>query len=322
MVKNISKKFIAILAILILIAGVFSPISKVYADFMIASADLHDNGEVGRNLLHKADDGTFKAVITHYVTYTYNGNEYPAYCLNKDLPGVGETSDYTVNVSSAVTNQKVYRVIINGFPYKSASELGVETDGDAFQATKQAVYCVLDGTDPRTNFKGANARGDKIVNAIINLTDIGNNGSQTYSEARVDITKEGDLTKEKLNNKNYYVQTFKVTSPQEMGGTYDAVIAGLPVGTKVMNENNEEQKNFSGETIIKVAIPEDEITGTINGKLVLQNVKCKTYPILYGNTTVAGTQDYALAGDPYELYNSNADLTLKINAPTLIKTER
>ena len=204
MVKNISKKFIAILAILILIAGVFSPISKVYADFMIASADLHDNGEVGRNLLHKADDGTFKAVITHYVTYTYNGNEYPAYCLNKDLPGVGETSDYTVNVSSAVTNQKVYRVIINGFPYKSASELGVETDGDAFQATKQAVYCVLDGTDPRTNFKGANARGDKIVNAIINLTDIGNNGSQTYSEARVDITKEGDLTKEKLNNKNYY----------------------------------------------------------------------------------------------------------------------
>lgn len=254
MVKNISKKFIAILAIIILIAGVFSPISKVYADFMISSADLHDNGEVGRNLLHKVDDGTFKAVITHYVTYTHDGREYPAYCLNKDLPGVGETSNYSVNVNSAVSNQKVYRVIVNGFPYKSASELGVETDGDAFQATKQAVYCVLYGTDPRTNFKGANARGDKIVNAIINLTDIGNNGSQTYSEARVDITKDGDLTKEKLNDKNYYVQTFNITSPQEMSGSYEIRTNGLPEGSKVLNTNNTEQTNFEGNNqVVKVA---------------------------------------------------------------------
>lgn len=323
MVKNISKKFIAILAILILIAGVFSPISKVYADFMIASADLHDNGEVGRNLLHKADDGTFKAVITHYVTYTHNGIEYPAYCLNKELPGAeGVSGGYTVNVSSAVDNQKVYRVIINGFPYKSASELGVETDGDAFQATKQAVYCVLYGTDPRTNFKGVNARGDKIVNAIINLTDIGNNGSQTYSEARVDITKEGDLTKEKLNNENYYVQTYEVSSPQEMGGTYTMVTTGLPAGTKILDVNNNEQTTFSGVSTVKVAIPENEISGTISGQVRVNDVQCKTYPILYGNTTVAGTQNYALAGDPYEIANSRTDLTLKINAPTLIKTER
>lgn len=323
MVKNISKKFIAILAIIILIAGVFSPISKVYADFMISSADLHDNGEVGRNLLHKVDDGTFKAVITHYVTYTHDGREYPAYCLNKDLPGVGETSNYSVNVNSAVSNQKVYRVIVNGFPYKSASELGVETDGDAFQATKQAVYCVLYGTDPRTNFKGANARGDKIVNAIINLTDIGNNGSQTYSEARVDITKDGDLTKEKLNDKNYYVQTFNITSPQEMSGSYEIRTNGLPEGSKVLNTNNTEQTNFEGNNqVVKVAIPENEISGTINGALRVANVRCKTYPILYGNTTIAGTQDYALAGDPYELASSNVDLILQINAPTLIKTER
>lgn len=321
MVKNISKKFIAILAILILIAGVFSPISKVYADFMISSADLHDNGEVGRNLLHN-DNGTFKAVITHYVTYTHDGKEYPAYCLNKELPGVGEASNYSVNVNSAVSNQKVYRVIVNGFPYKSASELGVETDGDAFQATKQAVYCVLYGTDPRTNFKGANARGDKIVNAIINLTDIGNNGSQIYSKAKVNITKDGNLTKEKLNNKNYYVQTYKVSSPQEMGGSYEIRTNGLPAGSKVMNKNNEEQTNFDGETTVKVAIPENEITGTINGALRVANVRCKTYPILYGNTTIAGTQDYALAGDPYELASSNANLILKINAPTLVKTER
>lgn len=323
MVKNVTKRFIAVLVILILIAGVFSPISKVYADFMIASADLHDNGEVGRNLLHKEDNGTFKAVITHYVTYTHDGREYPAYCLNKDLPGVGETSNYSVNVNSAVSNQKVYRVIVNGFPYKSASELGVKTDGDAFQATKQAVYCVLYGTDPRTNFKGANARGDKIVNAIINLTDIANNGSQTYSEARVDISKEGALTKEKLNDENYYSQTFKVTSPQEMGGSYEIRTNGLPEGSKVLNTNNTEQTNFEGNNqVVKVAIPENEISGTINGALRVANVRCKTYPILYGNTTIAGTQDYALAVDPYELASSNADLTLQINAPTLIKTER
>lgn len=177
--------------------------------------------------------------------------------------------------------------------------------------------------DPRTNFKGANARGDKIVNAIINLTDIGNNGSQTYSEARVDITKDGDLTKEKLNDKNYYVQTFNITSPQEMSGSYEIRTNGLPEGSKVLNTNNTEQTNFEGNNqVVKVAIPENEISGTINGALRVANVRCKTYPILYGNTTIAGTQDYALAGDPYELASSNVDLILQINAPTLIKTER
>ena len=322
MVKNISKKFIAILVVLILVAGVFSPISKVYADFMISSADLHDNGEVGRNLLHLTASGQFKAVITHYVTYSYNGQEYPAYCLNKELPGVGDKPGYTVNVSSAVNDQRVYRVIINGFPYKSASELGVNNDGDAFQATKQAVYCVLYGTDPNTNFKGANASGNKIVNAIKNLVNIGYNGSQTYSEARVDINKDGDLTKEKLNGENYYVQTYKVSSPQEMGGTYDAVIGGLPEGSKILNENNTEQSNFSGQATIKVAVPENKIKGNIDGRLQLQNVRCKTYPILYGQTTISGTQDYALAGDPYELYNTGINLSLAITPPTLIKTER
>ena len=324
MVKNISKKFIAILVVLILVAGVFSPISKVYADFMISSAQLHDNGEVGRNLLHLANDGTFKAVVTHYVTYTGNdGREYPAYCLNKELPGVGDKPGYTVNVSSAVNDQRVYRVIVNGFPYKSASELGVNNDGDAFQATKQAVYCVLYGTDPNTNFKGANARGNKIVNAIKNLVNIGYNGSQTYSEARVDINKDGDLTKDKLNGENYYVQTYKVSSPQEITDSYNVAISSLPEGTKILNSDNQEQSSFSGNNqTVKIAVPEKEIKGEISGNIGFSNVKVKTYPILYGQTTISGTQDYALAGDPYELTRSAATLSLSIAPSTLIKTER
>ena len=79
--------------------------------------------------------------------YKKDGVEYPVYCLNKGKKGVEAGFEYTVDVNQLISNQKVWRAIINGYPYKSISELGCNTEEEAYLATKQAVYCMLTNRD-------------------------------------------------------------------------------------------------------------------------------------------------------------------------------
>lgn len=71
-----------------------------------------------------------------------NGVFYPAYCMNRDLNGA-ETSPYTVNISEILSNDAIWRVVKNGYPYKSAAEMGLYSDYDAYVVTKMAIYCIL-----------------------------------------------------------------------------------------------------------------------------------------------------------------------------------
>ena len=57
--------------------------------------------------------------------------------------GVDELGDYSVSIKKTLDDVRVWRTIINGYPYKSPSQLGVSSDLDAYVATKQAIYSVL-----------------------------------------------------------------------------------------------------------------------------------------------------------------------------------
>ena len=48
-----------------------------------------------------------------------------------------------MEVNNLLKNDKVWRVIKNGYPFKSAEELGLSDEYDAFAVTKFAVYCIL-----------------------------------------------------------------------------------------------------------------------------------------------------------------------------------
>ena len=179
---RITKKLVAIL---MLISMFFSSIYNiVYAATEINQAYLQDRGSVDYHLQYWNDEkDAWYYVTTTYVTYNENGKEYPAYCMNREYPGVGEYDAYTVDIDSVVDDVRIWRTVINGYPYKSAAELGVANDLEAFQATKQAVYCILYGFDPYTRFRsaeqGADANGAAIRNAIINMVNIGRYGTQT-----------------------------------------------------------------------------------------------------------------------------------------------
>ena len=315
MLKVKSKK---ILAMLMLVLTIFSAISPSVFATEISSANIQNRGSVEHHLQYwNEDQGAWYYVTTTYTTYTENGREYPAYCVNREYPGVGELDDYTVDVNASVTdvlgNVQIWRTIINGFPYKSAGELGLANDLEAFQATKQAVYCILYGFDPASRFRsaeqGADDRGDAIRTAIINMVNTGRYGSQMPSDPDITLSNSGNL----YEDGNYYTQKINVSSTVDMANYTITATANLPEGTIITNSNGTQTNSFNGNESMYVKIPKSQMGKDISNAIINVQGKCKTYPVFYGQTRTAGTQNYALTYDPFGDGVGRATLNIKTN---------
>ena len=233
--------------------------------------------------------------------------------MNREYPGVGEYDAYTVDIDSVVDDVRVWRTIINGYPYKSAAELGVANDLEAFQATKQAVYCILYGFDPYTRFRsaeqGADARGDAIRTAIINMVNQGRYGTQTPYTAGISTSKVGNLTKDG----NYYVQEFKINCGVDTAEYTILSTDGMPSGAIITNTSGNQQTTFSGNEHFKVKIPTSQMGNDINITFRVACGKCKTYPVFYGRTRISETQNYAVTFDPLGDVVGVGNLNVKTN---------
>lgn len=192
MLKSITKKSIALIMVLLTILSAFS--NFTYAT-EISSAYVQNGGDCGYHLqFYNSAKNVWSYIITTFAYYENGGVQYPAYCLNRDLPGVGGQAAgdaYSVNVNQVINDVRIWRVAINSYPYQSPESLGLENKYDAFVATKQSIYCIIYGTDPTTYYRGGDSRGEAIKNAIVRLVDIGRNGSQTPANTEVSANKVG-----------------------------------------------------------------------------------------------------------------------------------
>ena len=308
---RITKKLVAILMLLSIFLSSISNI--VCAATEISQAYLQNSGDVEWHLqFWNEDKNVWSYVTTTYVTYNENGKVYPAYCMNREYPGVGEYDGYTVDIDSVVDDERVWRTIINGYPYKSPAELGVANDLEAFQATKQAVYCILYDFDPYTRFRsaeqGADARGAAIRNAIINMVNQGRYGSQTRYSAGISTSRVGTL----VEDGNYYSQEFKINCGVRTAQYIITSVNGLPSGGIITNTSGNQQTTFSGNENFKVKIPKSQMGNDINVAFAVQ-AKAETYPVFYGRTRISETQNYAVCFDPLGDVVGVGNLNVKTN---------
>ena len=307
---KLTKKCVALLLILLAILPTFS--NYALAATEISSALVKNGGDCGYHLqFFDTKQNAWSYIITHYVYYEHDGKQYPAYCLDKDSPGVGTPeagNQYTVNVNDVINDVRIWRIAINSYPYQTPESLGVENYLDAFVATKQAIYCIIYNREPSTYFKGGDARGEAIKNAIVRLVDIGRNGSQTPVNTDITTNKIGTFKEDG----EYYSQEYSVNSPVETSQYIIKNTNGLPNGSKITNMSNNEQNTFSGNEHFKVRVPKSQITTDLDITILLQ-AKCKNYPVFYGKSTVPGTQDYLLTFDPFGDITGVAKLNVKAN---------
>lgn len=259
--------------------------------------------------------GATYPVLTHYVVYNENGKQYPAYCLNVKLPGVNDTDSYGVEVqdmSQVANNQAVWRVLLNGFPYKTAQEMGLQNDYQAFAVTKQAVYSVLDNRNIN-NYFGANAIGTTMANKVRELALIGRNGTQTYQDPVISMNAISNVGVDSKDS-NYVSQTYSVDSQVNMKDI-KVIINGqsAPAGTKITDENNNEKTTFNKGERFKVLVPRKNITSEISVQFSA-NGQCEAYPILFGKAPNSNLQNYVLTTDPYVLSTARGTMSYKPTA--------
>ena len=306
-IKDLKKKTIYILMIAIMFIQSLSNV--VMAATEISKANLKNDHSIKTNIQYKNSDGTWHDIICNYICYTEDGKTYPAYCIKHGVHGVDEEGSYTVSISKLLDDDRVWRVIVNSYPYVSLDTMGVETKDDAYVATKQAINSVLLNRNVKTYYNGKNEKGNKIVNAIDKLTEIGRKGKQTRKDANLKINKSKNLTK---YNDNYYYQEFEIKSDVEIGSYSIESISGYPSDSYVTDTAGNKKTTFNSSQKFRMMIPKNNITSDFSGSISV-NAKCKTYPIFFGKAPKSSVQDYAITYDFYGDFSTSNTFSENVN---------
>ena len=300
------KKILSILIILITIIMGLSIYSKDVkaATYLIEEADLYSKEE----LVCFRYQGT--KIGVEFVVYEKDGIEYPAYCLNKNLPGVTTEEGYKVQVDKLVNNNKIWRAVVNGYPFKTPAQLGCNSNAEAFAATKMAVYDAMYNYD-WDDFEGMNAQGNRIITAAEKISKLARSSSETKPIAIVDINETSEGWKIDNIDSKYISREFEVACNLQYD-KYSLKVNNSGIGNiKIVDGNNEEKNELKNGENFKVLIPISELdkSGEIEIEVVAD---VKTRPILYGESGDSSKQSYALAAGDYEF--ENAKIRIKYTA--------
>ena len=291
-IKNKISKVFLIFCVLILNLLVFINSSQA---INIDTAHIYEVGDCGQLLKYKGS-----IVIVKYVQYDYDGGQYPAYCLDKTKKGA-EGNGYTVSVDKAITDVGLWRVLINGYPYKTIEELGVASKEEAFTATKQAVYCYIHGNN-LADYQGIGLAGERTLNAMYRILNNAQNSNETKISNTIQINKNVDDWKQDEIDKNYLSKTFSVSADSNIT-SYTITLSrenGRDLGgIKLTNLQNQEINTFGASEKFKILIPIKNLTEKGDFNISVQT-KVETKPILYGTAPNSSLQDYALTAATYE----------------------
>lgn len=285
------KKLISIISIIVILIGLIPISSKAVVP--IDTAHIYANKKTEGLLMWKG-----LKIHTHLAVYKKDGKEYPAYCMNRELPGVEIGRSQTVDVKKLVNNVMVWRAIINGYPYKSISELGCNTEEEAYLATKQAVYCMLTNRDVN-EYSAIGEAGERTLNALKTIVNNARNSNQTKVSSELTVNEQEKLWRIDNLDSSYISKTFLVTANTSMS-KYTVNVKNLNIeGYKLVDQNNKEKTEFTNPEKFKILIPIQEVKQ--DGSFSIEvSAQVATKPVFYGESRDSGLQSYALTGYTYE----------------------
>ena len=309
---NMIKKILIILLLSIIFISYVSNIVK--AVYEIKEASIVKIEEAPYHLkYYNESKKMYSYSVCSIVGYYKENKFYPAYCLNRDLHGVGYVNSYTVDIDNVIENNQVWRAVKNGYPYKTASEMGLESDYDAFAVTKFAVYCLLGQADINLYTADENdAEGQAMLRALRNLVDIGRNQTDTFYD-ELKISKVTDL----IEDGNYYSITYKVNAGNTISKYKIKSVSGLTNGELLTDVNGNIKTEFNSNEKFKIKIPKSNLSSDKNIDIEIES-NLKNYPMFYGKTRISGTQDYLLTANSYQNLTANINTKLNLNTGKII----
>ena len=290
---NIKPKIIlSILTSLVILVTNLNSVKAVNIT-AISPIELHSRGTCQQLLKYK---GT--VVKTTYVEYTYNKKNYPAYCLDKTLPGITSELIYSVDTNKRIEDLGLWRIVINGYPYKSLSELGVANDEEAFTATKQAIYCYLFENTP-SDYEAIGEAGQRTLNALNMIVTNGQNSKETQNPGMIEIKAESEEWIEDENDSKYIYKIYSLSSNVSHLNYEIVKTEDMPEKSKITNIEGKETTSFSYNEKFKIMLLKDNLNKDGQFRLNIKT-ELKTKPVIYGASPNTSWQNYALTGYMYE----------------------
>ncbi len=236
-------------------------------------------------------------VKTAHAVYQENGKEYPVYCLNRELHGVGDyIAKYDVENQEKIKDLGLWRVIINGYPYKTPEQLGTANEQEAYTATKQAIYCHIYNTRLE-QYTAINEAGIRTINAMNTILENAKNSTEDFNNTNIDIAQSNKWDIDKIENK-YISKEYKISSNINIS-KFMLSLENQPKETKITNLDNQEKTEFNSNESFKILIPISSLEESGEFKVKIQT-KMETKPIFFGKAPSGDLQDYALTAFSYE----------------------
>lgn len=291
---NILKKFMKIILIMLVIAitNIALLINTVQAVEEGGQITIYTKGYFDRII--KKDEIIVK---TAHAVYQENGKEYPVYCLDRELHGVGDyIATYDVANQGKLTDLGLWRVIINGYPYKTPEQLGAVDEQEAYTATKQAIYCYIYKTRLE-QYSAINDAGIRVINAMKTIIENADNSTEDFNNTDIEICQSEKWDVDEIENK-YISKQYEIKSNINIS-KFTLNLENQPQGTKVTNLENQEKSEFNSNEKFKILIPIDSLEESGEFKVKIQT-QMETKPIFFGKAPNGDLQDYALTAFSYE----------------------
>mgnify|MGYP001016821948 FL=1 len=228
-------------------------------------------------------------IKTAHAVYQENGKEYPVYCLNRELHGVGEyITTYDVKDQGKIEDLGLWRVVINGYPYKSIEQLGVTNEEEAYIATKQSIYCYIYNTGTEL-YSAINEQGERVINAMNNILENARNSNESFDNPNIEIEQSEKWNVDEIENK-YVSKEYKIKSNKNIS-KITLNLESQPKGTKITNLDEDGK--------FKILIPIENLKESGKFKIKIQT-ELETKPIFLGEAPSNDLQNYLLTTYSYE----------------------
>ncbi len=244
--------------------------------------------------------------------------EHPAYCMNFGLSGAEEKEGgYDVDAFNKENDPKVVSIILNGFPYKSAQELGLENDSQARVATQFAIWIYKNSNLDINKISAMEPQYQCVVDAIHNIYNMGIS-QNSILDTNVNFEKENEQAIVDNIDKSYYSQTYSISHSSNVQ-KIDITVNGSN-NYKITDINNNEITDFIQYQKIKILIPRKDVENNLNIDVKL-NIQYKQTAILFGTTTVEGMQNMDLILSPVNTKEIISKFDVKYT-PCIIKIKK
>lgn len=272
LLNNIVLKLITILILMLIIITIginsfaFSSGDKIVAKEKIEVPTLMKFGDI--------------YIMCSIAEVEKNGKKYFAYCIDPKKDGVEIYGQYNLTVSKKIDNNKIYSALIHGYPNKTPKELGVETAGEAYLATTQAIFTMMYNRSV-TQYSGLDtAAGKRTYEAYKRIVFNARNYPYNKTKINISIANISDwiLSEDKL----YLEKIFKVNT-NTTNGKYNLYLKNNNIGAEILINNNvktiDKLNNLDIKDQTKLRIPIKNLNES--GNLDIEVDSNQTFKVAY-----------------------------------------